>query len=94
MPKIVILVAKYAYFEPKKFFYENLLRPSFTYNDTLLSCEKSEKINDPIFHKVQKTRFLAVFRPKLAQKKFFSRIGLCHIRGFIVMHLCAKNQKI
>ena len=90
----MILIAKNGFFEPKKFFYENLFQPSFTYDDTLLSCKNSEKINDPVFHKVQKTRFLAVFWPKFAQKNFFSKIGLRHIRGFIVMHLCAKNQKI
>ena len=67
----MILIAKDAFFKPKKFFHENLLPPSFTYDDTLLSCKKSEKINDPIFHKVHKNRFLAVFWPKFAQKKFF-----------------------
>ena len=70
------------FFEPKKIFCKNLLRPSFTYDDTLLSCKKSEK-NDLIF------RFLDVLSPKFAQNFFFR-----HIRGFIVMHLCAKNQKI
>ena len=90
----MILIAKDAFFEPKKFFYENLLWPSFTYNDTLLSCKKSEKIDDPIFHKLRKTPFLAVFLPKFAQKKFFFKNRARHIRGFIVMHLCAKNQKI
>ena len=89
----MILIAKDAFFEPKKFFYENLLRPSFTYDDTLLSCKNSEKINDPIFHKVQNTRFLAVFWPKFAQKNFFSKIGLRHILGIAILHLCAKNQK-
>ena len=89
----MILIAKDAFFEPKKFFCENLLRPSFTYNDTLLLFKKSEKINDPIFHKVQKTRFLAVFWPKFAQKNFFSKIGLRHILGIAILHLCAKNQK-
>ena len=54
---------------------------------------QAEKINYPIFHKVQKTRFLAVFWPKFAQKNFFSKIGLRHIRGFIVMHLCAKKSE-
>ena len=33
----MILIAKDALFEPEKFFYENLLRPSFTYDDTLLN---------------------------------------------------------
>ena len=77
----------------QKMLYENLLRPSFNLDDTLLSCKKSEKINDPIFHKVQKTPFLADFWPKFPPKNFFPKIGLRHIRGFIVMHLCAKNQK-
>ena len=74
----MILIAKDAFFEAKNFFYENLLRSSFNYDDTLLSCKKSEKINDPIFHKVQKTPFLAVFWPKFAQKNFFPKIGLRH----------------
>ena len=90
----MILIAKDAFFEPKKFFYENLLQPSFTYDDTLLSCKNSEKINDPIFHKVQKKRFLAVFWPKLAQKFLFSKIGLCHISATTILHLCTKNHKI
>ena len=64
-------MTKDAFFEPKKFFYENLFRPSFTYDDKLLSCKKLEKINNPIFHIVQKTRFIVVFRPKFAQKFFF-----------------------
>ena len=89
----MILIAKDAFFEPENFFFENLLTPSFTYDDTLLSCKKSEKINDPIFHKVRKTRFLAVFWPKFTQKNFFPKIGLRHIRGFIVMHFCAINHK-
>ena len=90
----MILIAKNAVFEPKKLIYENLFQPSSTFDDTLLSCKNSEKINDPVFHNVQKTRFLAVFWPKFAQKIFFSKIGLRHIRGFIVMQFCAKNQKI
>ena len=84
----MILIAKDAFFEPKKFFYENPLRPSFTYDDII------DPINDPIFHKVQKTPFLAVFWPKFALKKFFPKIGLRHIRGFIVIHLFAKIRKI
>ena len=89
-------MAKDAFFEPKKFFNENLLQPSFNYDDTLLSCKKSEKINDPIFHKVQKTLFLAVFWPKFAQKNFFPKIGLRHIRMFIVSNasLCKKSEKL
>ena len=90
---IVILIDEHAFFEPTIFFCKNLLKPSFTYDGTLLLCKKLEKINDPIFHKVQKTRFLAVFWPKFAQKHFFSKIGFCHIQGLLVMHLCVKNHK-
>ena len=78
----------------KKNFCENLLQSSFTNDGSLLSCKKLEKINDPIFHKVQKTPFLDVFLPKFAQKNFFSKIGLRHILGITILHLCTKNQKI
>ena len=76
----------------KNFCEINLLNP-FTYDDTLLSCKESEKINDPIFHNVQKARFLDVFWPKFAPKFFFSKIGLRHFLGITILHLCAKNQK-
>ena len=91
---IVILIGKHAFFKPTKFFCKNLLEQSFTYDGTLHSCKKSEKINDPIFHKVQKTRFLAVFWPKFAPKIFFSKIGLRHILTITILHLCTKNEKI
>ena len=90
----MIVIAKDAFFEPKKIFCENLRQPFFTNDYIPLSCEKSEKINDLIFHKIQKTRFLAVFWLKFAQKIFFSKIGLRHILSFTISHLCAKNQKI
>ena len=80
---IRITIAKNEFFGPKKIFCENLLQPSFIYDDTLLSCNNPEKNNDPIFHKVQKTPYLAVFWPKFAPQIFFSKFGLCHIRGFI-----------
>ena len=84
-----------ALFEPKKFFYENLLQPSFTYDDTLLSCKKSEKINDPIFQKVQKTLFLAVFWPKFAQKIFFpENRAPSHSRVYSNASLCKKSEKL
>ena len=67
----MILIAKDAFFEPNKFFCEiNLLNP-FTYDDTLLSCKKSEKINDPIFHKVQKNPFYRRFLAQICPKKYF-----------------------
>ena len=44
-------------------------------------------------HKVQKTLFLGSFLPKFAPKKFLSKIGLRHILGIAILHLCAKNHK-
>ena len=91
----MILIAKDVFFEAKKFFYENLLRPSFNYDDALLSCKKSEKINDPIFHKVQKTPFLAVFWPKFAKKKIFSENRApSHSRVYSNAPLCKKSEKL
>ena len=46
-----------------------------------------------MLHKVQKTLFLGSFWPKFAQKNFFSKIGLRHILGIAILHLCAKYQK-
>ena len=89
----MILVAKYAFFEPKEFFCENLLQPFLTYDDTLLSCKKSAKINDPIFPPSPKNPVFCRFLAQICPKNFFPKIGLRHIRGSIVMHLCAKNQK-
>ena len=55
--------------------------------------KKSEKSNEAILHKVQKTLFLGRFLPKFAQKFFLSKIGLRHILGITILHHCAKNQK-
>ena len=66
-----------------------LYEPIFFYFQFQL--QKNEKMNDPLFHKVQKTPFLAVFGPNLTN--FFFEIGLPHIRGFKIMYLCAKNHK-
>ena len=41
----------------------------------------------------EKPHFGPVFLPKLAQKNFFSKIGLRHILGITILHLCGKNQK-
>ena len=45
------------------------------------------------FTKSKKTLFLGIFGPKLAQKNFFSKIGLRHILGITILHLFAKNHK-
>jgi len=41
----------------------------------------------------KKPYFWAFLGPKLAQKNFFSKIGLRHILGTTILHHCAKNQK-
>ena len=71
---------------------ENFFSQLGPFNSTSL-YKKSGKTNEQIFHKVQKTLFLGIFWPKLAQKFFFSKIGLRHILGITSLHLCAKNQK-
>ena len=76
-----------------RFFREKALRPLFRTHCPLSFCQKSEKTNEAILHKVQKTLFLGSFWPKFAQKNFFSKIGLRHILGIAILHHCAKNQK-
>ena len=76
-----------------KIFREKPLQPFFREPCPLSLCQKSEKTNEAILHKVQKTLFLGSFWPKFAQKKFFSKIGLRHILGITILHHCAKNQK-
>ena len=90
----MILIAKDAFFEPKKFFYENLLWPFFTYDNTLLSCKNSEKMNDQIFHKVQKTRFLALFWPKFAQNFSFENRAPSHSRVYSHAPLFQKSENL
>eukprot|EP00111_Clytia_hemisphaerica_P006880 TCONS_00019951-protein len=87
---IVIPIDKHAFFEPTNFFCKNSLKPSFAYDGTLLSCKKSEKINDLIFHKVQKTRFLAVFCPPIF---FFENRAPSHSRVYSFASLCKKSEK-
>ena len=77
----------------KKIFREKLFRPFFRAHYPLSFCQKSEKTNEAILHKAQKTLFLGSFWPKFAQKKFFLKIGLRHILGIAILHHCAKNQK-
>ena len=42
---------------------------------------------------VKKTGFSGIFPVFSAGKKFFPEIGLRHILGTAILHLCAKNQK-
>ena len=41
----------------------------------------------------KKTGFSGTFPAFSAGKKFFPKIGLRHILGIAILHLCAKNQK-
>ena len=52
----------------KKIFQEKFFRPYFRVPCTLSFCQKSEKTNEAILHKVQKTLFLGSFWAKFAQK--------------------------
>ena len=56
-------------------------------------CKKSEKTNDEISRKCQNTGFSGIFPVFSAGKKFFPEIGLRHILGIAILHLCAKNQQ-
>ena len=86
-------MARNSILKPKKFFWKKLFSPAFRGCCPLYLHKKSEKSNEAILHKVQKTLFLGRFLPKSAQKKFLSKIGLRHILGITILHHCAKNQK-
>ena len=51
------------------------------------------KNNDEISRKCQKTGFSGIFPAFSAGKNFFPKIGLRHILGIVILHLCAKNQE-
>ena len=74
-------------------FQEKFFRPYFRVLCSLSFCQKLEKTNEAILHKVQKTLFLGGFWPTFTQKKFLLKIGLRHFLGITILHLCAKNQK-
>ena len=77
----------------KKFFFKNWTAPYCRIYVSPSFCKKSEKTNDKISRKSQKTSFLGHFGPKLVQKIFFSKIGLRHIWGFMEFDHHAKNLK-
>ena len=57
--------------------------------------KKSEKTNDEISRKCQKTSFSGIFPTFSAGKKYFSKIGLRHILDIAISHQCAKfHEKI
>ena len=80
----MILIAKDAFYGPKKFFCEDLLQSSITYDDTLLSCKKSEKIKDPILNKV------TFFGQNLPKKIYLENRALSHLRVYSYAPLCKK----
>ena len=41
----------------------------------------------------KKTGFSGIFPAFPAGKKLFQKIGLRHILGIVILHLCAKNQQ-
>ena len=63
------------------------------FNSTSL-YKKSGKTNEQIFHKVQKTLFLGIFGPKLAQKNFFfENRAPSHFGHHHFAPLCQKSEK-
>ena len=78
---------------PKKIIFRKIFFFTIRNLSFYVFVQKSGKTNEQILQKVQKTLFLGIFGPKLAQKIFFSKIGLRHILGITILHLCAKNQK-
>ena len=69
--------------------YENLHYLQYVQNSNLFT----EKTNDKISRKVQKTQILGHFGPEFAQKNFFSKIGLSHILSIAIFPHCAKHHK-
>ena len=54
-------------------------------------CKKSEKTDDEISRKCQKTGFSGIFPAFSAGKIYFLEIRLRHFLGITILHLCAKN---
>ena len=76
-----------------RFFREKLFRPFFRRPYPLTLSKKSEKTNEAILQKAQKTLFLGHFGPKYAEWDFFfenrapSHFGLYHFAS-----LCQKSE--
>ena len=82
----------YGIFDRKKKFSKIGLGHVLSNPNTSLS-KKSEKTNDEISRKCPKTGFSGIFPAFSAGNEFFLKIGLRHILGIAILHLCAKNQK-
>ena len=61
--------------------------------NTRLCAKNQKKTNDEISKKCQKTGFSGIFPAFSAGNEFFPEIGLRHIFGIAILHLCAKNHK-
>ena len=83
-------------FAPKNFFgkigfhhiWESMITHQCAKNQKKLMIKSRENPEKPYFWAI-----LGPFYPKFAKNFFFLKIGLRHIWGFMVTHLCAKNQK-
>ena len=77
----------------KKFLSKIGLAHVMSIANTHLWAKKSEKTNEGISRKCQKTGFFGIFPVFSAGKKFLSKIGLGHVMNIANKHLCAKNWK-
>ena len=75
----------------KKIFYEKRIPLQPIYNRYASLSKKSQKTNDKILRKVQKTVISGIFPAFSPGKIFFSKIRLRHIFGIVILHFCAKN---
>ena len=87
----MFLIARNSFLQPKKFFWKKLFLPLFRGPCPLHLCKKSEKSNEAILHKVQKTLFLGSFLPKFAQKNFYQKSG--SVTFWALPSLCKKSEK-
>ena len=91
---IVILIARNSILKPKKIFWKKLFSPAFRGCCPLHLHKKSEKSNEAILHKVQKTLFIGCFLPKFAQKNFFLKNRApSHFGHYHFASLCKKSEK-
>ena len=78
----------------QKIFFSKITLNYILHFANLHHCAKNQKKQMTKFReKSKKPKFWAVLGPNLPKKIFFSKIGLCHILGIVILHHCAKNQK-
>ena len=76
---------KMAILSPKKFFGKKPLKPFFRGPFTPHLHKKSEKSNEAILHKVQKTLFLGSFLPKFAPTKFYRKSVVTAVNRVVLL---------